>query len=134
MILPILPILLAAAVAAQQQPNCKDPETQSDMNICSARDFRAADAAMSRQYDVVVARMKQMDTSSGGTYDDRPSYFAALLESQRAWLKFRDSYCVVEGYYARGGTMEPLLVNTCLEQVTKQRTDQLLELYKIYSE
>ena len=128
----ILALLLAAAVAAQQQPDCKDPETQADMNICAGRAFKAADAVMNRAYDVVVARMKRLDKSVDRTYDDRPGYYAALLDSQRAWLKFRDSYCVVEGYYVRGGTMEPMVVSGCYEELTKQRTEQLQELDKMY--
>jgi len=130
----ILPILFAAAAAAQQQPNCKDPQTQSDMNICAGLDFKAADAEMTRAYDAAASKMKQMDATLDRTYDDRIGYFAALLQSQRDWLKFRDSYCVVEGYYARGGSMEPMLVSGCLEQVTKQRTDQLRSLIKMYED
>ena len=127
-------LLLAAAVAAQPQPetDCKDPQTQSDMNICAGRAFKAADAVMNRAYDVVVERMKRLDKSVDRTYDDRPGYYAALLDSQRAWLKFRDSYCVVEGYYVRGGTMEPMVVSACYEELTKQRTEQLQELDKMY--
>jgi len=89
---------------------------------------------MALQYNIVAARMKQMDAGLDRTYDKRPGYFAAFLESQRAWLKFRDAHCVVEGYYARGGSMEPLMVNTCLEEVTKQRTEQLRSLDKMYNE
>jgi len=126
--------MLVVAAAAQQAPDCKDPQTQSDMNICSGRAYRAADAAMVVQYNLVAARMKKMDLNLDQTYDDRPGYFAAFLDSQRAWLKFRDAACVVEGYYARGGTMEPLLVNTCFEELTKQRTEQLQSLDKLFNE
>ena len=128
----MLSLLIAAAVAAQQQPDCKDPVTQQDMNICSARDFRAADALMNREYEVVVARMKKMDQTLDRTIDSRPGYYQALLDSQRAWLKFRDSYCVVEGYYVRGGSMEPMVVSSCYEELTKQRTEQLRNLDKMY--
>ena len=126
--------MFVAAAAAQQAPDCTDPQTQADMNICSARSYRAADALMSRQYEAVAARMKKMDSNLDQTYDDRPGYFAAFLDSQRAWLKFRDAHCIVEGYYARGGTMEPLLVNTCFEELTKQRTEQLQSLDKLFNE
>ena len=127
-------IAAAAAVAAQPQPqlDCKDPQTQSDMNICSGLAFKAADAVMTSAYEIVVARMKKMDKGFDRTYDSRPGYYQALLDSQRAWLKFRDSYCVVEGYYVRGGTMEPMVVSGCYEQLTKQRTEQLRELDKMY--
>ena len=120
---------------------CVDPEeafvaslSSCHMNICAGLDFKAADAEMTRAYDAAASKMKQMDATLDRTYDDRIGYFAALLQSQRDWLKFRDSYCVVEGYYARGGSMEPMLVSGCLEQVTKQRTDQLHALIKMYND
>jgi uncharacterized protein YecT (DUF1311 family) len=113
-------LLLAAVAAAQPQPNCKKAVTQTDMNICSGRFFKAADAAMVRQYNITAARMKQMDKGGEPT-----GYFAALLESQRAWLKYRDAECRLEGYSTRGGTAETMNVNGCLEQLTKQRTADL---------
>ena len=128
----MLSLLIAAAVAAQAEPDCKDPQTQADMNICSGRAFKVADAAMTVEYNAVVARMKKMDVGFDRGFDTRPGYYAALLDSQRAWLKFRDAECVVEGYYARGGTMEPLMVSSCLEEVTKQRTEQLSSLDKMF--
>ena len=104
------------------------------MTICSGRDLKASDAAMTRQYNVVAARMKLMDAELDRTYDKRPGYFAALLEGQRAWLRFRDANCITEGYFARGGSMEPMLVNSCLEELTKQRTEQLRSLDKMYQQ
>jgi uncharacterized protein YecT (DUF1311 family) len=112
-------VLMAAALAAAPQPNCKNPQTQADMNICSGRAFKAADAAMTRQYNIAAARMKRIDAEA------EPGYFAALLDSQRAWLKFRDAQCRLEGYTTRGGTAEALNVNGCLEQLTRQRTKDL---------
>ena len=128
--------LLAFALAAQAdpEPDCKDPQTQTDMNMCSGRAFRAADLAMNERWDAVARKMKDLDKDLGPSTDGRPGYFATLLESQRAWLKFRDAQCTIQGYYARGGTMEPLLVNSCAEDLTKQRTTELGELVEQYSE
>ena len=128
--------LLAFALAAQADPeaDCKDPQTQTDMNMCSGRAFRAAGLAMNRQWDVVSKVMKDLDKKRDQGADDRPGYFATLLESQRAWLKFRDAQCTAEGYYARGGTMEPLLFNTCAEGLREQRTKQLRELAEQYNQ
>ena len=113
-------VLFAAAIAAgQPQPNCENPQTQTDMNICSRRAYEAADAVMTRQYSTAAARMKQMDMEA------EPGYFAALLQSQRAWLKFRDAQCRLEGYVTRGGSAEWLNENMCLLDLTQKRTDEL---------
>lgn len=126
-------LLSAAAVAAQPQLDCDDPMTQTDITICSGRTAKAADAAMAREYKVAMVILGNMDREIDRKYDKRPSYSAALLASQRAWLTFRDAQCVVEGYTARGGSMEPMFVNGCYEQVTRERTKQLQELLKSYS-
>ena len=119
-------LLLAAAVAATQpQPNCKEPQTQIDMNICSGHAFKAADAEMSRQYRVVATAMKKMDAREQG-------YFSALLNSQRTWLKYRDAHCRLEGYRTRGGTAETMNVSGCLEELTKLRTKELASLLEVF--
>ncbi|MEM9310349.1 MAG: lysozyme inhibitor LprI family protein, partial [Pseudomonadota bacterium] len=61
-------------------------------------------------------------------HDTRPGWFASLLEAQRAWITYRDAHCRVDGYTARGGSLEPLLVSTCKTALTKARTNQLKEL------
>ena len=128
--------LLAFALAAQAdpEPDCKDPQTQTDMNMCSGQAFRAADVAMNRAWEAAAKVMKSLDQNRDQSTDKRPGYFATLLESQRAWLKVRDTQCTAEGYYARGGTMEPLLFNTCAEGLTEQRTKQLRELAEQYNQ
>ena len=104
-----------------------DHGIQSEMNICAHADYRAADREMNAQWQKTAAQMKQADKTA--TPDDgRPGYFAALLAGQRAWLAFRDAHCVSEGYWARGGSMQPMLVSLCLEKLTKDRTQQLRQL------
>lgn len=117
---------LFALAAAAQQPNCADPATQTEMNICAHRAFETADAALNAQWKITYARMKALDAE--GNTDGRPGYATVLLDGQRAWLKYRDAQCVSEGYGARGGSMEPMLVGLCRAELTKKRTEQLREL------
>lgn len=121
----MLSFLMVAVVAAQPQPNCKDPQTQVDMNICASREYAASDAMMTRQYKMLAARMKQMDV-------EEPGYFAALLKSQRTWLQFRDAQCRFEGYLTRGGTAESLNASGCLNEATKNRTVELKSLLEAF--
>jgi uncharacterized protein YecT (DUF1311 family) len=68
--------------------------------------------------------MKQrdgQDGSRGGGF----GYAAALLESQRAWLKFRDTQCVIEGGQYAGGSAQGMTVAGCRTDLTKARTAQL---------
>lgn len=118
----LVAILLAAA---QPQWNCDDPQVQQEMNWCAAKSYEAADAALNRQWPRTVAAMKERDARLDRAYDDRPGYFETLLEAQRAWLKYRDAHCASEGFWARGGSLEPLLVATCKRKLTEERTQQL---------
>jgi uncharacterized protein YecT (DUF1311 family) len=73
--------------------------------------------------------MKDYDKDSEPeSWDKRPSFYAALLAGQQAWLKFRDAHCLSAGYVMRGGSAEPMMVNACLATLTRARTKQLREL------
>ncbi len=120
----LLTLLLATATA---QGGCADATTQADMNRCAQAALRRADAAMTREWQASYARMKAndaADTSRGGGF----GYAAAALASQRAWLKFRDTQCVLEGGRYAGGSMQPLVRTNCLERLTKERAQQLRDL------
>ena len=125
-------ILIAAmALAAlQADPECKDPVSQHQANACAYGDFERADAAMNRQWKPLLAKMKERDKEPDA--DGRIGYAAALLAGQRAWLKFRDAHCVSEGYSVRGGSMEPMTVSSCREQLTVDRTKQLHDLLEMF--
>lgn len=105
-----------------------DRGIQSDLNICAHAEFREADAALNRQWEKTALHMKQLDAEPFPIDDGRASYFDTLLASQRAWLAYRDSHCANQGYLARGGSMEPMLVSMCLAELTRERTEQLRQL------
>jgi len=108
--------------------NCVDPQAQQEMNWCAAQDFHKADAALNAQWKLTANEMKGRDTRDGKPSDGRPGHMATLLAGQRAWLKFRDAQCDLEGFLFRGGSMEPLLVATCRTELTEARTKQLKDL------
>ena len=128
-----LPFAPAAAQEADSLPRCDqakaDMGIQQEMNICAHREFLIADATLNAQWKLTAAKMKAQDKDSAAwAADGRPGYFATLLEGQRAWITFRDAHCASEGYFARGGSLEPLLVSTCKTALTEARTAQLKEL------
>ena len=98
------------------------------MTICASREYEQADAALNAQWTLTAAAMRERDAASQELRDKRPGYFEMLLAAQRAWLRYRDAHCSVEGFYARGGSLEPMLMATCKAKLTRQRTGQLREL------
>lgn len=109
-----------------------DRGVQQEMNICAYREFVEADAALNAQWSITRAAMRASDAEREehgyDDWDERPGYFDTLLEAQRAWLTYRDAHCRSEGYNARGGSLEPLLVSTCKTALTNSRTEELREL------
>lgn len=74
-----------------------------------------------------------MDREIDREFDTRRSYSATLLASQRAWLGFRKAQCEIEGYAARGGSSENMIVDECIAAVSEARTKQIKEMLKSYS-
>lgn len=129
---PMFPLLALLQAQASDNPECDqdkaDQGIQIEMNICAHRDFLEADADLNAQWKITADKMRALDEGAYVIDDGRPGYFAALLEAQRAWLAYRDAHCATEGYWARGGSMEPLLVSGCLAALTTARTEQLRQL------
>ena len=127
-------LLFAAqdAASADDYPPCDqaraDQGIQSDLNICAHHQFLQADAELNAQWKATAGHMRALDDHEFTKRDGRIGYFDALLAAQRAWLSYRDAHCINEGYCARGGSMEPMLVSFCLASLTRDRTEQLRQL------
>lgn len=93
-------------------------QTQAQMTAQAGAAYTRADAAMNREWRLTQAYMKGDGASSA----------ALLLDSQRAWLKFRDAQCAIEGAETAGGTMHPMQVAGCKTRLTNERTVQLRKL------
>ncbi|TPG56086.1 lysozyme inhibitor LprI family protein [Sphingomonas glacialis] len=116
----MLLIALLLTVAAPVQ-------TQAAMNRSSGASYAQADAAMTAQWKRTYAYMKgrdAQDTSRGGGF----GYAGSLLESQRAWLKYRDTQCVIEGGQYAGGSAQGMTTAACRTGLTRARTAQLKSL------
>jgi uncharacterized protein YecT (DUF1311 family) len=105
-------LAFAAAPAHAAGRNCDNATTQLDLDDCAAADYQAADGELNRVY---VRLMSQ--------YDERNK--ASLRESERDWIKYRDSTCEHETAESVGGTMHPMLVDECLTEKTKDRVREL---------
>ncbi len=106
--------LLAAAPAQKRAQNdpCDDAQSQSEMNMCADKRFKAADAVLNRVYNELASKL---DTDAR----------ARLKTAEVSWLKYRDDNCEYEAAPFEGGTIQPLIYATCLERMTKARTAEL---------
>lgn len=113
--------------AEARKYHCDDARNQAEMNACAGIAFARADSELNAVWRTAVAQARAADRESGDFRgsDDRPGSEAVLRDAQRAWLIFRDAHCTLEGYDARGGTMEPMLYNGCRARITRERVVQL---------
>jgi uncharacterized protein YecT (DUF1311 family) len=117
--------LIGAGSAGATEIDCKSPTTQTDMTLCERARQDEADKALNVQYKKTRAAMVAIDSDQD---DDMKGAEKALVTAQRAWITYRDAQCEAEGFQARGGTMEPMLVAGCIANVTDARTKELKTL------
>ena len=109
-------VILSEPVSAQslaKRPDCRDPQTQLDMNLCAALAAQAADRALNEVYQRVRA-----------TYN-HTALEGLLVEAQLTWIQFRDENCKFAQQRFAGGSIAPMIEQSCIERLTRQRTEEL---------
>ena len=95
-----------------QNPNCNNPQTQSEMNICASIAYQNADRKLNQVYRQLLPKLSAARKQK-------------LIAAQQAWIKFRDSSCEFERSAYEGGSLAPMIYGNCLAAVTEQRTKDL---------
>ncbi|CAO5017583.1 Lysozyme inhibitor LprI-like N-terminal domain-containing protein [Microcystis aeruginosa] len=95
-----------------QRPNCNNPQTQSQMNICASIAYQNADRKLNQVYQQLLPKLSAARKQK-------------LIAAQQAWIKFRDSSCEFERSAYEGGSIAPMIYSNCLANVTEQRTKDL---------
>lgn len=110
-------MLLAVVANAAIAQNCKNPQTQLDMNVCSGRDFEREDKLLNKVYGELRSKLDATEKEK-------------LKNVQVAWLKYRDLACEYEGAQYEGGSMQPLIFSSCKAMLTADRRKMLENLIK----
>lgn len=105
---------------AEARLNCTDTSNmnQSEMTNCSYQDFGDADDELNKIWSKVKDYAKRGDDDLG---EGEMTGAATLLKAQKSWLVFRDAQCELEGFAARGGSLQPMLVAGCKAALTNER-------------
>lgn len=103
------------AVAA----NCKDTQTQFDINRCAAEAFHKADKDLNKIYQKALKKQRAVDASKIENFKN----------IQRAWIKYRDLQCGYASAVYEGGSMAPAVQSGCMEELTKQRIQVIPHLF-----
>jgi len=99
--------------------HCGDAETQDVMNACFALEFDNANWEMNSTLEIML---KQLDASEQ----------SSVRAVQRAWMQYRDLHCQAVGAIrVGGGSLEPTEVNICKAYLTKARTKEINDSYRV---
>jgi uncharacterized protein YecT (DUF1311 family) len=129
-VLTLCAAILAAPfgdTARAQEPDfdCTNPEAQQELNYCSYQDFLKADKQLNAVYRKAVASQVATDKYLAENYPKNVGAVKALKKAQRAWIDYRDGHCDGVGLDVQGGSIQPLVVNTCLTEITRNRIKEL---------
>lgn len=117
-------LLMDAPVEADEKVDCKNPQTQTDANICAQNSFDAADKALNVQYQLTRKAAKGRDADNE-SIPDQNGADAVLIKGQRAWITYRDAHCDAWAYQVHGGSLETEFGLECLADLTRKRTAEL---------
>lgn len=118
-----LALFLLATPVAAQDVNCAEAVTQIEMTFCAEQAWRAADEDLNLAWGLVVEQARAIQSALPA--DAPVDIEEDLRRAQRVWIEFRDLACAAESHMAWGGSMAPMLVYTCRERLTRQRTEDL---------
>src|SRR5579871_4869960 len=94
-------------------------QSQAEMNQQAGQEYQKADADLNKAYRKLI-----------GSLDAGPK--ARLKTAQSAWIKFRDTEADFRASKAQGGTIYPMVHANYLTELTKRRTQELQDDYKLY--
>lgn len=91
-------------------------QTQMELNQQTYKEYQSADAEMTKTYKLILSKMTIAKQKQ------------ELIETQRAWIKYKESHCKAISNLYEGGSMQPMVQSQCLTEITEQRT-KLIKLY-----
>lgn len=110
------PLSTSVARAGEGGADCAGIEALDDLIGCHETRYVEADEALNRAY---VTLMERLDAI--GHTERKP----LLRESQRGWITFRDAECEFAASRTNGDIGYPLVLASCLADMTETRTAQL---------
>lgn len=121
----IVGVCFGSPAFAEEKLPCTDKDTTYDIKMCLKDAFEQADAELNRAYKVLRQAAEQWDARQ--ETEEGKGAVKALIAAQRAWIVYRDQNCIVEGFRARGGSLESVFVTHCEIKLTKVRTKEMIE-------
>lgn len=111
---------------AHAMSDCSKGNNVQEVNECAERNKTEAELNLNKEYKAAKTRIEQIYK---GHDQESSQYRSAFLDTQRNWLKYRDSQCRLEAYAAEQGSDAYVSVmNFCIDRLDKERTAILKQL------
>ncbi|MBX8490157.1 DUF1311 domain-containing protein [Pseudomonas cichorii] len=108
------------------QADCSRITTSPEVDACAKSEKDSADASLNSSYKKLLARIKSQYAADVKAGDD---FTGKLKDSQRAWLKLRDTNCALEAFEIEVGQPAYLTtVNNCVAKMSFERSSYLDKL------
>jgi uncharacterized protein YecT (DUF1311 family) len=119
-------IFISTLFADEKKCCCSTKEVDE----CLSKELKKADIKLNNIYKKLLSQQKENDQQSnkaaqGGAFANTANSEHALIEAQKAWIKYRDANC--DFYYSvpYPGTGAGLEYGECMVRMTKERTKEL---------
>nr|WP_285418966.1 lysozyme inhibitor LprI family protein [Pseudomonas sp. efr-133-TYG-5] len=118
-----LPIGMLCASIAQAKDDCKVIDASSQVEQCVKADREDADAKLNASYKKLMARFESRWKRGS---EQRKAYMATAKDSQRAWIKLRDTTCPLEATHVeQGSPTHTLVIDKCIARLSLERAAYL---------
>ncbi|MGR6734879.1 lysozyme inhibitor LprI family protein [Pseudomonas chlororaphis] len=111
--------LLADSVFAEPL-GCKNIVASQQIDMCAKAAMESADSQLNISYKKLMARVKsqyQVDPAQG------EKFIAKLKESQRSWIKLRDTDCPLEAFEIEvGKPAYETTISNCIARMSLERS------------
>jgi uncharacterized protein YecT (DUF1311 family) len=116
-------VLSAASVAfTAPETRCRTLANEAAMFSCLTDEFGRAEEELGEKWRAALHRARQADADA-----HRPSLSQvdALRDSERAWIRFRDTECGWRALLYWGGSIVPTIRLLCMIELSQTRARQL---------
>jgi uncharacterized protein YecT (DUF1311 family) len=93
-----------------------DDMNQMEMNMCAGEAADLAETQMQAVYTKAIAATSAND-------------LVLLKRTQSAWKHYRALECEAQGASAEGGSIQPLIISTCMKKLTDSRKKEIVSDY-----
>lgn len=116
-------LVLASLNCLPAHAECITSATSQEVDVCAKAEKNNADARLNDSYKKLIARAQRQYRSDTGLGDE---FKAKLKDSQRAWLRWRDTHCTLEAFEIEVGQAAYLTtINNCVAGMSLERAAYL---------